>query len=282
MSWQDRAYNRDSSSPFEGGGRSLGLPRPTPYVTWLLIANIGIFFFQILDQKQVIFSYGALYGNEGWATFFEPWRLITYQFLHADPGHLLMNMLGLYFFGPPLERYWGSKRFLFFYLFCGIVAGLAFVLFSSLFAAANPIIGASGAVLGLLAACALLFPQMVLILVLFPVQIRAAALLIAGVSVLYILWNRNLSEACHLGGMAAGVLYLKAGPVWRNFIAQRSAERYRTLMDQEAEDRQVVDQILDKVHQNGLQSLTRREKQTLRDITQRQKSRDDLRKKGRA
>jgi len=260
---------------------SMGLPRPTRYVTWLLVANIGIFVFSSLFPGLDIEYRFSLTKLAAWDSILEGGRLITYQFLHADVTHLLFNMLGVYFFGPALERYWGSTRFLFFYLFCGVVGGLTFLLISAFIPGPAELIGASGAVLGLLAACAVLFPQMIIVLILFPVPIRFAAILLAAIYTLNVISKRDLADACHLGGMAAGFLYLKARPFWDKFSYQRTAAKRQALMDLEAEDQRNVDQILEKVHQNGIQSLTRREKNILRDITQRQKLRDDLRKKGR-
>jgi len=284
MSWRDRPYYRDQSlGNYGGGGVSFGFPKPTRYVIWLLAANGVVFLFEALSDRNFWFLLKnfSLLGNMAWASFLEPWRLISYQFIHNDPWHLLMNMFGLYFFGPPLEKYWGPRRFLIFYLLCGVAGGLAFIVLSTALGMTGPLIGASGAVLGLLAACAVLFPQMVLIFIFFPVPIRVAAMIIIAVAVLYILWEKRLGEACHLGGMIAGFLYVRARPLWSQITHERKQRQRQALLDQEAEDQRVVDQILDKVHQNGIQSLTWAERRTLRNITQRQKQRDDLRKKGR-
>ncbi len=280
MSWQDRGYYRNASFSDENPSQSWGLPKLTPYVLYLIVANVAVYFTTDVLRLHAIKTLFSLYQIREWSGIFNLPTLITYQFLHADTWHLLGNMVGLYFFGSSLERYWGSKRFLFFYLFCGVFAGLSYLLFSY-FHPSVPIIGASGAVLGLTAACAVLFPRMVVILFILPVPIRFFAILFAAIYTLNALSAGSLSDACHLGGMVAGFLFVKAKPLWQNFISQRYAARRRALMDQEAEDQRIVDQILEKVHQNGIQTLNRREKQTLRDITQRQKLRDDLRKKGR-
>ncbi len=280
MSWRDRDYYRNTTYSDEGPGQSWGLPKPTPYVIYLIVANVAVFIVTDVLRLHAIKDIFDLHGIFSWSSIFDIPKLISYQFLHADTWHLLGNMVGLYFFGSPLERYWGSKRFLFFYFFCGTVAGLTFLLFSYFFATL-PIIGASGAVLGLAAACAVLFPSMMVILFILPVPIRFFAILYAAIYALNALTKGDLSDACHLGGMAAGFLYITTGPFWQKFSRQRTQAKRQALMNQEAEDQRVVDQILEKVHQNGIQTLNRREKQTLRDITQRQKLRDELRKKGR-
>jgi membrane associated rhomboid family serine protease len=212
-------------------------------------------------------------------SFIELGRLITYQFLHADIWHLTYNMLGLYFFGTTLEQHWGGKRLLGFYLFCGIVGGILFLLLAPHVAGFPLLIGASGAVLGLLAACAYLFPGMVIILILFPVPIRFAAILLVSLYGLNTLATRNLSDACHLGGMLGGFLFVVMGPFWQRFTYERNKLRRQALIDQEEDDQKVVDKILEKVHKHGIQSLNWREKRTLQKITLRQKMRDDLRKK---
>jgi len=279
MSWRDRPYPQDESSGYDDGESiGMGFPKPTPYVKYLLLANIGIFVLTSIVQNRIELLF-ALFGAMGWESFIQPWRLITYQFLHGSVQHIFFNMLGVYFFGPPLERYWGSRRFLFFYLTCGVGGGLAFILLSTLLNMPVPIIGASGAVLGLLAACALLFPRMIIILMVFPVPIRIAVILLISLYSLSVLRDRDLADACHLAGMVTGFIYVWAGPYWQQLGANRRRAMRQKLIDQEPEDQRRVDQILDKVHQHGIQSLTWKEKRTLRAITRRQQLRDDLRKK---
>jgi len=248
-------------------------------VVYLLVINFAVFILSAILGPEKMNDRFALFSVRTPETAWEIWRLITYQFLHGGPGHIFWNMLGLYFFGPPLERYWGSKKFLFFYLFCGVVGGLTFLTVSTWAWMPSLLIGASGAVLGTLAACAVLFPQMIIFLLVFPVPIRFAAILIGALSVLYVIWEKNLAEACHLGGMVAGVLYIKAGPLWQRILDQRRQLRRQTLLNQETQDQKVVDQILDKVHREGIHNLTRWEKRTLRRITQRQNLRDEMKKR---
>jgi membrane associated rhomboid family serine protease len=279
MSWQDRGNYQRPDDFGSGSGIGMGFPKPTPVVKYLLIANIAIFVVPLLFRFRGIFElYFALPGSLGLESFLQPWRLISYQFLHGTPTHLLFNMLGLYFFGPALERYWGPKQFTFFYLFCGIVGGLAFIALSTIINDPSPIIGASGAILGLLAACALLFPQMIIILLVFPVPIRFAAILLAGIYGLNVLFEQNLSDACHLAGMAAAVIYIKARPFFQDLQKKNDYVRRERMMHQEQEDKRKVDEILEKVHQQGIQSLSWHEKKVLREATERQKQRDNNQK----
>ncbi len=118
-------YDRDyTHSDYRGPGgpqMRLMLPRVTPAVKWLLIVNIGVFLIESLlfglfnkEGVNYFFWYGSVFPATLGRTL-QIWRLITYQFLHADTTHLLFNMIGLYFFGTMLERTLGTRRFLIFY-----------------------------------------------------------------------------------------------------------------------------------------------------------------------
>ncbi len=213
MSFQGNQYNQGSMGS-SSSRISAGMPKPTTVVKWLLIINIAIFVLQMIFRRT---SNGMeLPFFEKWFSAMgsqplQVWRLITFQFLHANTFHLLFNMLGLYFLGPVLERSWGPKRFIAFYLTCGFVGGLLFIITSNFnIVAGGLLIGASGGVLGLLVACAILFPQFVVILLLFPVPIRFAAGLMTFVYILSILGNEGNAggDLCHLGGMATGFIWV--------------------------------------------------------------------------
>lgn len=284
MSWQDRGHYQRPGDFDGGSGIGMGFPRPTPMVKYLLIINIAVFVVTALQGaglngayffpgSKTIGSFLAL-SYLGPETILKPWKLITYQFVHGNVTHILFNMLGVYFFGPPLERYWGSKRFLFFYLLCGVVGGLAFLGLSNLLDNYAPIVGASGAVLGLLTACAILFPQMIIILLIFPVPIRFAAILLTGLYGLNVLFSRSLSDACHLAGMVTAFVYIKALPFFQDLQRKNDSVRRERMVQQEEEDKRKVDEILTKVHREGIQSLSGHEKKVLRDATERQKQRE--------
>jgi len=276
MSWQERDYYRADSGG--GGMPGIGFPKPTPLVTKLLIANVVFFVLTAIARPERIYSIGALLGVESGNTW-QIWRLITYQFLHGGPWHLFMNMLGLYFFGPPLERTWGAKRFIVFYLACGVIGGLAYLSLSAITTMPSYLIGASGAVLGLLAACAMLFPRMIIILIIFPMPIRMVAALLVGVYVLNILWSGDLADACHLGGMICGFAYVRAGPWYSRFKGDLGFRYRQKLREEEKHDQQIVDKILEKIHLHGMGSLTRREKQMLKKATERQQQREKFLRK---
>ena len=276
MSFQDRQYQQN---PYGGsgqrggfgGGLTFGMPRPTPVVKNLLIINIVVFVVQIVSDGAVESWFYA--SGHPPVMALQLWRLVTFQFLHAGVIHLLFNMLGLYFLGPTLERSWGSRHFLVFYLVSGAVGGAAYVISSLLGVFSGVLVGASGGVLALLVACAILFPQIRVILVMFPVPIRFAALLFAGLYVLNVLHGGQNAggDLCHLGGMATGFLWVygrsrfaRLGQSWRQATYQRR-ERNDKLQDYE------IDRILAKVHEHGIHSLTSREKAALRRATEERK-----------
>lgn len=274
MGLYDRDYTQSGSrQQFYGPPQMrFSLPRITSVVKWLLIANIGIF---VLSQ---IPSLGMLLGNwfvvdaRSWGTALQPWRIVSYQFLHYDVWHIFLNMMGLFFLGPPLERHWGSRRFLPFYLICGAAGGILYLLLAGVgFLGRGSMMGASGSILGLLSACAILFPHFVLFDVVFPVPIRVAAV---GFGFMYFLIVVTRSggnvggDAAHLAGMAAGAAYVLFGPKISRFKLKSRADSWEKKLQQERILQVEVDRILAKVHDSGMHSLTIKEKRILKKATQ--------------
>ena len=149
------------------------------------------------------------------------WQLVTYMFIHAGPTHLLFNMLALWMFGTELERMWGTKYFTKFYFVCGIGAGLFQVVLGLLpfgFAAQfyyPSVVGASGAIYGVLAAYALYFPSRPIVMFLvFPVPARYAVMIMGGLSLVFAMGGGGgVAHTAHLGGLLVGYLYLKGNRV---------------------------------------------------------------------
>ena len=159
------------------------------------------------------------------------WQLVTYMFLHGGIFHILFNMLTLFMFGNDLERYWGTRRFLNYYFITGIGAGIC-----SWLAAVNStaiVIGASGAVYGLLLAYALTYPNRIVYLnFLLPVKVKWLVLIMGGIAFVSSVGGGEpgVAHIAHLGGMAIGYLYLK-GKGWRDryhyFEEQRRREQLK-------------------------------------------------------
>lgn len=178
----------------------------TPAVRRLVIANGVVFLAQLVVPPFV-----AVFGLYPPAVLsLQVWRLFTYMFLHGGLFHLLLNMFVLAMFGSQLERAWGSRRFLRYYLLCGIGAGLFTLIPVSSFFDANHI-GASGAVYGVLLAFGLLFPETrIYLYFLFPIKASHLVLVLGFISVASSLsaTQDGVSHIAHLGGLAAGYYLL--------------------------------------------------------------------------
>ena len=289
MGLYDRDYTQEGYKSQFGNVPQMRMnwPKITPVVKWLLIVNFAVFFVgEVFFKRNVIVAEFQLPVNslEKWFSVFphtlgailEIWRLVTYQFLHGSIGHILFNMLGLYFLGPTLERHWHSKKFLIFYLACGAAGGVFYTLLTVCnYLAPAPMVGASGAILGMLAACAILFPHFVVFLMFFPVPIRVAAI---GLTIMYFFYvitrGPNAGgHAAHLAGMAAGAAYVFSRS-WRDqFTTKIQAGRWKKKMTSQQDLQVELDRILEKVHKSGLQSLTPREKKILKEATRAEQSR---------
>ena len=280
MGLYDRDYTQDG---FRQGFRNapqmrMTFPKPTSVVKQLLIINVAVFLLSIIIPPLGSFIYKWFqFDATSFAAALQLWRLITYQFLHGSIAHILYNMLGLYFLGPTLERSWGGKKFLTFYLGCG-VAGALFYLFlvAVNFLPHGQMVGASGAILGMLAACAILFPHFVVFIIVFPVPIRVAA--IVGTAVYFVLvltkGENAGGHAAHLAGMAAGAFYVFSQS-WRSRVKLKmQSDRWERNISTQRNLQTEVDRILEKVHNSGIHSLNSKEKKILKQATDAEKMRN--------
>ncbi len=281
-------YDRDYTQPEFRQQRyglpqmRFNLPQLTPVVKWLLIINIAIFglgvFVPVLGgflERWFAIDPGSSF------TALQPWRLVTYQFLHdlATPWHIFMNMLGLFFFGPSLERYMGSRRFVPFYLLCGVTGGVLYLVLTGVkFLAPVPLIGASGSILGLLAACAILFPHFIIVLFIIPVPIRIGAIAFVVVFLLSVVMRSGTAggDVVHLTGAATGAAYVLLQTRWNGFVMKIRSGSWEKRLEESRRLQIEVDRILAKVHRSGLHSLTAREKRTLKRATQEEIRRHQL------
>jgi membrane associated rhomboid family serine protease len=275
MAFEDRQYQREYE---DGGGGGFGsgagpkfiFPMPSMLTFALIIACVVIFFVQSFYRPVTEWGALTLYDNLAWK---QPWRWITYQYLHGGGGHLFFNLIGIYFFVPPLEALWGWKRTLAFYTAGGLVSGIAFWLMSLLLHVPSALIGASGCVFAVLGALAYLVPDMqVLAMLAFPLSMRTLTLLYTVFFIFTVIGDRQLADAAHLGGLAFGFFapYL-AGPVWQRSSARWQQNRAVRAREQEVNEERQIDAILQKVHDHGMNSLTRGERNTLKRATERQR-----------
>jgi membrane associated rhomboid family serine protease len=173
------------------------------------------------------------------------WQPFTYLFLHStyDLFHLLFNLLMMWMIGGELERYWGPRRYLVYFLVCGVGAGLFVVAQGLLLGMSAATIGASGAIYGLILAYGLIFSErVILFMMIFPMRARTLALVLFAVAFLSNLSRPQggISHVAHLGGMVVGWLYLKRA--WRvgdlvREIRWRIRRRRLRVMDRRDEDR---------------------------------------------
>lgn len=175
----------------------------------ILIINVVLFVVNyILHSTVDLDRYLDLWPIGG--SYFKPHQFITYMFMHANIGHLFLNMLGVYMFGSILENIWGAKRFLNFYLLCGLGAAATQIAISFVTQQPSVLLGASGSLFGLLVAFAMMFPNTQLNLY-FVLPVKAKYLVI-GYAV-YELYNGffshdNVAHFAHLGGLLAGIIIL--------------------------------------------------------------------------
>ncbi len=242
MGIYDRDYYRDPPrrSSF---GTSVS---PWSVNTWLIVVNVAVFVLNAAlvlpgGVRQVLLGQDPLgnpvYGSVplpayhpievyGWFSVTQAlahlqlWRVVTFQFLHANFDHILFNMIALYFFGPLVEAYLGRRRYLAFYLLCGVAGPVMYVL---MWAAqvlsggpSTPLVGASAGIFGVLVAGAMVAPNTeVLIWGILPVKLKTLALVLLAIAAYTVFHygplgsNNAGGQAAHLGGAAAGYLLVR-------------------------------------------------------------------------
>jgi membrane associated rhomboid family serine protease len=279
-------------------------PRMTRAVQWLLALNIGIYFLQL-----TLFGSDAVYS----ALALDParfptawWTVGTYMFVHAWLAHLAFNMFTLWMFGPRLEQEWGTRSFVQFYLWCGLGGAIAHLLF----ARHTAVIGASGAISGVLVAYALRWPdEEVYIFGVIPMKSRWLVVALLAMNIVFALSpSSRIDWTAHVGGMAFGWIFLKLYSVgginsvrgWvsavpdeaedmpravprnrapirdrggsvdevvarSNALVLRQSKPVQHVPKQETPKEYAarVNQVLDKISQHGIESLTRDERRLL-------------------
>ncbi len=189
--------------------------RLPPITQGIIIANVLVFLLEPTFGSGLISAF-ALWplGPQ-----FQPWQILTYAFLHANLMHISFNMLAVYMFGADMERVWGGRRYLTYYLVCVVSAALAQLTVSGVTGAYYPTIGASGAVFGLLLAFALYFPQRKIMLLILPIPLPAKVFVILYGALELILGVTGTQEGvahfAHLGGLAGGFLMIRYWKAWR-------------------------------------------------------------------
>lgn len=260
----------------------------TPWVKNLIIANVAVFIVDYMMQGRLGVYMAFVPGR----VLYEPWTLITYMFAHGGFWHLFLNMIVLFFFGPPLEQRWGSSEFFKYYFICGLGgAALSFV-----FAPMSPIIGASAAVYGVMLAFALNWPDSpIYIWGILPVKAKYLVMFMAAVSIMSMFGSGrgdNIAHAAHLGGFAAGFVYLRLGSPGGGLGGLRrmmNRRKLKVVSQQEpraatgrtppatrrrgsSEEEKLLDEldrVLEKISTQGMSSLTPQERKLLDEVSRR-------------
>ncbi len=269
-------------SAYDSGGGGFVAPRITPVVKTLVIANAAVWLALLLADIVVRGSMSGAVGALGlrpssWFVgppWFPFWQPVTYGFLHAGRGHLFWNMLQLYFFGTLLESILGSRRFLATYVGAMLVGALAHLLLQPLVNANAPAIGASGAVLGVVIATAVLRPNTTVILLFIPVTLKWLAIGIVALDVIGALQGLRgqldgLARWVHLGGAGFGFLAARRGWVWLDPIERVQRRRERSARSKRISEDEQMDQLLAKISREGMNSLSRSEKAFLKRVSSR-------------
>ncbi len=269
------------------------MPRIPTITKYLLGINIGVFiidmlFGQVLHMDNLLGLHFVLAPN------FHVFQLVTYMFMHGGWTHLFFNMFALWMFGCVIEQTLGAKRFLFYYLVCGIGAGITQELAQTgeyLLAGylnLGPTVGASGAIYGILLAFGMLYPTQKIFIFPIPVPIKAKwfVIIYAAIELFSAIGSSNdgVAHAAHLGGMLFGLILLRIWKHRRHIPRRHRQSSVKTQKRQKfhyqsatpntshepdtqsvAKDSQAVDAILDKIRTSGYDSLTLEEKQALFD-----------------
>jgi membrane associated rhomboid family serine protease len=240
----------------------------TEVVRFLILTNITIFAVQQIFGLDAVLAYN--FGLVP-AAFFAGrlWQLVTYMFLHAGFMHIFFNMLALWMFGSVLEREWGSREFLKYYLLTGLGGGLCYALFNM--NSTVPTVGASGAIYGLLVAYAVLFPESIIyVYFVIPLKAKWLAVIFGGIEfVTSFAQGSGIAHLAHLGGMAVGYVYLKrhrwfrGARGWSDWKERREYEKRRREEETLDDIRREVDELLDKINHVGMNGLSKSEQKRL-------------------
>lgn len=268
-----------------GGGVQLALPSLTPIVKLLLIGNVVMFLITMIFTFQP----GEAGGGTGWRVvseglglapgiwrswfpFVPVWQLVTYGFLHGGPGHILINLLFLYFLGTMLEGTIGSRRFAVFYFAAIVFAGVCQLTLGLLRGEDATIIGASGGVLAVVVAMATLRPQQRMIFIVVPLTLKVFALIYVGLDVFNSIMdlkgaNSGVATFAHLGGALFGYVTVRTGWIWRDPVEGFQGWRTEREGERQIADQERLDELLAKINREGIGALSSRERAFLKRVS---------------
>lgn len=272
--WQDPQLPSVAFPPFVGVTRRL------------ILVNVAIFlvtfFLKLIpateDFYRSLVEHFALVPGDWTASFplVPAWQLLTYGFLHSpvELGHILLNMLTLYFFGTLLEEALGGRRYLLAYLSAQVVGAFFFLGGAWLgLPSGSAAFGASGAVYGVLMAAATLYPHRRILFLFIPLTLRTLALIFVGLTVFQALLSLRQPDGTahlvHLGGLVYGYLAVKRRWLFVDPVEKVRVRRAVAEVERRQSDDARMDELLAKIHRDGMGSLTPGERDFLRRVSSR-------------
>jgi len=236
----------------------------------LVSINFGIFILQTISRSEnLLFPLFGLVPKLVWSEFMI-WQPVTYLFFHGGIWHVLINMFVLWMFGSELERLWGKEHFLKFYFTTGIGAGILTMLFG--LNSIVPIVGASGAVYGVLLAYGITYPNRKIYLYgIIPIK---SLWFVIGVGLIAFFSSfsnvSQISHLTHLSGMIIGYLILKKPVRWNELVfklrkktIEYKIQKEHKVLSQQSNIEREIDSILDKINREGFDSLSEDEQERL-------------------
>lgn len=254
--------------------------------SWIVAANVAVHLVQVLaGALGAPGLMGPLVLSPAGVAAGSIWQFLTYMWVHADVWHLMFNMMGLYFLGRPVEDRLGPARFTWLYLMGGFLGGVLWWV-ANLGKGWVYVLGASGAVLAVVMAFAVLYPRAPLVLFPIPIQIQARWLAVFYVifsAVLALEMGGRIAHLAHLGGLIVGFVYIRVlgfatEPMfwWRGFSMPRwmafgggKSKRAPGPRSEGPPSSAEVDAILDKISRDGFHSLTPVERKVLDEAARR-------------
>jgi len=269
-----------------------------PGLRYIITINVVVFIIMAAGGRPVSSWFTASFGffSDPWITITQPWRLVTYMFLHASFFHILFNMLWVWFLGRVVEDHLGTRNFLVIYFGAGIGGALINTIVTAFFGGGLiPTIGASGAVFGIMVVFAMLFPTFKLMLLLLPpIEARYLVAGLIAIDILFISSADNIARIVHLGGAFCGWALLKLYyrgynyDAWISAIEQSFKKRKSTVFKEpstsrkgpkmtiisdaeilDEEEQTELDRILEKISKSGYDGLSADEKRRLFDLSKR-------------
>lgn len=268
--------------PWEG----IDLPALTPFVKRLMVINVVVFVLMLplAPHGETMLTLDRWFGvmPSMWLTeapYLPFWQLVSYGFMHDTTGlhHLLFNMLGLYFFGTMVERQVGAKRFAIAYFGAMFAGGLAHVVAGWFGGAHLPVVGASGAVMGILLMAAVMQPQARVIFLIFPMTLKTLVMIVVGMDAFSLIvefrdgGNDGVAHWVHLGGAAFGYFWARKGLIHVDWSERFERKRQVAQQERAQGEAMHMDELLVKINEKGISSLTDKERAFLKKASERKK-----------